>query len=425
MRNDYDELIDAIGEYDIPLVHSILQNGGTFTAEEIYRLCDEAMTVQCETDLILEIMKYGPSVDELLTFDPNISLISGQDSGFPELVICRDRSDILRYLLDQGFIPNRRHDGWSSALEIALHYNAPRCVHELLRCPGIDTTITEQMRLSWGRLGMELPRGFPALCEIAGELFTLDPKKLTSCDDIPLLPGMTVLHAAHNRNWPLLGRMCRTQGITQTQCDMILEQYEQQWYAISLDSYSGSINEQEAVRDAATLLDTLFSVQPDLLQWDYPRSMLTICMLKCDEEATRILKPWWDQMPGSELVLKTIGYGPWAKLLTDGLKSWKDVIGTRFTPVLTRSNPIPFTKGFQFGYDDIVRKLLPRCQIRGEIPEAGLSQLAQSLITISARHFPDEAKKILAPENADAVSVFQAQTWSKIKSLRNELALYE
>lgn len=421
MRNYYDELICAIFECDISAVQSLLQDSGTVTAKEVFHLCDEAMRAQCQTDTITEIMEHGPSVKDLLDYDPNLYLIPGQNIGFLELVVRYDRADLLRYLLDRGGNPNRRQENWSSALEIALHYNAPCCVHELLRCPSIDMTITEQMRRSWGRLGMEIPRGFPALCEVAGMLFGLATEKMTSYEDIPLFPGMTAFHAAYNRNWTLLDRICKVQGITDAQCSAILEGYEQYCYELSLNN---TFKETDALQDAAKLLDTLFSLSPDLLHSDHLRSMLVTCMLQNDEAVNDILTPWLQQMDGNEIILKNIGYGPFAQMLSEGMENWGTICGHHFTPVLDRKNPLPFAKAFGVDSGKIIQDILPSCQIIGEVPQNGISRLAQGLINISLLYPPEVVKTILATEDADAVLAAQKQTHARVLQLKRELDLY-
>lgn len=421
MRNDFDNLIDAVFEPDIHALKSLLRSGESLSADEVFRLCSHALDAQCEMDLVQELMEHGPSVKDLLDYDPSLHLIPGQNIGFLELVVRYDRADLLRYLLDRGGNPNRRQENWSSALEIALHYNAPRCVHELLRCPGIDMTITEQMRRSWGRLGMEVPRGFSALCEVAGMLFGLATEKMTSYEDIPLFPGMTAFHAAYNRNWTLLDRICKVQGITDAQCSAILEGYERYCYELSLNN---AFQETVALQDAAKLLDTLFSLSPDLLHSEHPRSMLITCILQNDEIVNNILTPWLQKMGGKEIILKNIGYGPFAQMLSEGMENWEMVYGHRFTPVLDRKHPLPFAKAFGVDSGKIIQDILPSCQIIGEVPQNGISHLAQGLINISLLYPPEVVKTILATEDADAVLAAQKQTHARVLQLKRELDQY-
>lgn len=373
-RDAYGQLLDAITDCNYPAFYACLRKyKKQFFHDEAYHLCSAAIKSGCTVKAFEAILERClPELEEFVDYRSTYNYIipgyEGSCGGLVQEAAEHNRGHLLKYMLDRGCSPNARGKRSCSALEAALYYGAIGCISVLEQRDDVDFTITETILKIWGAAG-RVPLQDICFRMIAGRL--LGEGKNVFHQEIPLLPGMNVWHAAEHENWPLVGRMCREGiAVTEKQGKDVIERYM-------------FMNDQLDPAECAELLDALFTARPELLRCEHPRYVLSLCTLMGDEAVAEQLRPWMERMPGRQVVLCGKRLADPQYDIFECLESWEERIGSRLHPVLRRDNLLPVRSMAQAG-DEEIRCLLERCEVRGT-PRAGqVSRLAMDVLQMAS-----------------------------------------
>jgi len=373
-RDAYGRLLDAIADCNYPALYACLRKyKQQFFHDEAYHLCSTAIQSGCTVHAFEAILeKCLPDLQEFVDFRSARNYIlsgcEGSSGGLVQEAARHGQSHLLQYLLDHGCSPNARGKKECSALEAALGNGAIGSVSVLEARDDVDFTVTETILSLWGTMGQSAERDI-CFRMIAGRL--LGEGKGVFHPEIPLLPGMTISHAANHENWPLVIRMCREGvSVTEKQGKDTLERYM-------------LMSSQFDPMECADLLDALFTACPKLLRCEYPRYVLSLCMLMGDDTAAERLRPWAERMPGEQVVLCGHRLADPIYDICECLERWEERMGSRLRPVLRRDRLLPVRSMAQ-AQDEEIRFLLERCGVRGA-PKAGqVSRLAMDVLQMAS-----------------------------------------
>lgn len=383
-KKAFQKLLEALHHCDEPTVYECLKKREKpFQIQEASQLCRGAIFGGCSVDVFREILAHSSALlEELVDFGAAYTYVIqshfGNKGGLVQEAAAHGRGDILQYLLDQGCSPNARRREDCSALEAALKKGSAACVSLLEQREDVDFTITKTILEIWGNAGKD-PEQDACFRIAARRLLGED----AAAQELPLLPGMTVVHAANCSNWPLVRRLCRERTVTAEQGKEVVSRY--------VDA-----NSVFHPAECARLLDALFAACDGLLRCEYPRYILAVCMLSDDEEAAAMLKGWVERLPGRAVTLCGQKLGEPDFGLKQGLRRWEERMGTHLQPVLRRSGrlparlspfiyPLSLEEDFCLGEDPhetdgYIRLLLERCQVRGKLPAGKVSALAKDIL---------------------------------------------
>lgn len=371
-RDARGKLLDAITEHNYPMLYACLRKETEpFPTDEAYQICSLAVRSGCSLKAFQTILEHCVPLEDFVDYGDHFNHLihaqTGTSGGLVQEAAAYGQSHILKYLLDQGCSPNARAESNCSALEAALWHDAVGCVAVLEQRDEVDFTITETILEIWSAMGM-VPERDVCLRIIAGRL--LGEKKGTFHREIPLLPGLNVLHGAKQENWPLLLRLCRETTVTEQQGKQVIDLYMNS--GVELD-----------VPECARLLDALFTACPGLLRCEYPRYVFALCMLAGEESDVTILRPWVARMPGKLVVLAGRRLAEREYDIVACLSRWEERMGTRLRPALRRNKLLPVRSMAQAD-DGSIRVLLENCAIRGT-PSAGkVSRLAMDVLRMAS-----------------------------------------
>lgn len=349
---NHQALYAALKRCAVPLSH-----------EDAYILCAAAIRGGCTLGGFGRILEICPPLEEFWNmpgpvFGPH---------GLVGVAAAGSQTSILKYLLEErGLSPNRvREDCWSP-LESALYAGAVGSVTVLCEHERTDLTVTERMRRIWALAGTDLMRDC-CLNNAAVYLLGLE----TVPGEVPLLPGMTVLHGAYQENWPLVERICR-EGAPFSAADgrKVLSNYVQKCWELDCGECSG-------------LLDALLTACPQLGSSQLPRYLLALCMLHGDGEIMERLRPRLERMPGREIVLLGRMSCDCTNDLALAMERWEERLGGRFIPVLRRDELLPAHVNW-VDADDTIALLMTHCRIRGKAKANTVSVLAEDVLRLAS-----------------------------------------
>lgn len=393
-QDAYGQLLDAIADCNYPALYACLRKSKKrYLHAEAYRLCSVAIQSNCTVHAFEAILeKCIPELEEFVDYGVSHNYIipgyEGSCGGLVQEAAELNRGHLLKYMLDHGCSPNSYSKYTCSALEAALYHGSIGCISVLEQREDVDFTITETLLRIWGSMGLNGERDI-CFRMIAGRL--LGEGKGVFHREIPLLPGMTICHAAAYENWPLVCRMCGEQvRVTEQQGKDVIERYM-------------FTNDQLDPMECGALLDALFFACPSLLRCEHPRYVLSICMLWGDDAAAEYLRPWAEAMPGRQVVLCACRLADPQYDIFACLEHWEERMGSRLRPVLRRDKLLPVRSMAQTS-DEGIRMLLERCEVRGK-PKAGqVSRLAIDVLQLASPGLLAELcqeKKLFAAENLD------------------------
>lgn len=397
-RDAYGQLLDAISDQNYPALYACLRkHKKKYNYDEAYRLCSCAIHSGCTVKAFEAILERCiPTLEEFVDYGSVHNHLfhsyAGNCGGLVQEAAYCGQTHLLRYLLDHGCSPNARSTRDCSALEAALWSGSIGCVTLLEQRDDVDFTITESILEIWGTMG-QVPLQDACFRTIAGRL--LGEGKDVFHQDIPLLPGLNVLHAAKYDNWPLVMRLCQTTTVTEKEGKQVLDSYM---------FHSSEFN----IPECADLLEGLFMACPGLLRCEYPRYVLSICMLSGDGEVRRQLQPWVDKMPGHTVVLCGRRLAEPYYDLVNCLCRWEECMGDRLHPVLRRDKLLP-VRAMALAKDDAIRIMLERAEVRGT-PKAGkVSRLAMDVLQVASTGLLAElckSGKLFAQEDMTALLTY-------------------
>lgn len=403
-RKRFNKLLEAVRRCDEQAVYAGLHKmKKPLSIEETSRLCRSAIHSGCAVDVFREILAHSSALlEELVDFGAAYTYVIqsrfGSRGGLVQEAAVWGRKDILQYLLERGCSPNAKRKSDCSALEAALEKGSAECVALLEQRDDVDFTLTKTILEIWGNAGKD-PEQDECFRIAAGRLLG----EKTADQRVPMLPGMTVVHAANCDNWPLVRRLCRETAVTTEQGKEVVSRY--------VDAASVF-----QAAECARLLDALFSACDGLLRCEYPRYILTVCMLSGDEEAVSTLREWAERMPGRMVTLCGHRLAEPDFDLNHGLRRWKERMGTRLRPVLRRDDRLPARldplnnprdqTGGPYDTDEYIRLLLERCEVRGNPPAQKVSCLARDILQRASPALLAELMetgKIFPEENREAL----------------------
>lgn len=391
-QDAYGRLLDAIADCNYPALYACLRKyKKKYLHDEAYRLCRAAIASGCTVHAFEAILEQCiPVLEEFVDYGSLHNYIipgyEGNCGGLVQEAAEHNRGHLLKYMLDHGCSPNSRGKSDCSALEAALYHGAIGCVSLLEERDDVDFTVTETILRLWGSMGLNGERDV-CFRMAAGRL--LGEGKGVFHPEIPILPGMNICHAAAYENWALVCRMCR-EGVpvTEKQGKDTLERYM-------------LMTARFDPAECGELLDALFSARPELLRCEYPRYVLSLCMLSGDEAAAERLRPWVERMPGQQVVLCGHRLADPEYDILECLEHWETQMGKRLCPVLRRDKLLPVRSMAQTG-DEELRFLLAHCAVRGT-PKAGqVSRLAADILQMASPGLLAELyeeRKVFAEEN--------------------------
>lgn len=374
-RDAYGRLLDAIADCNYPALYACLKKTPKkYLHDEAYHLCSTAIASGCTIKAFEAILeKCIPTLPEFVDWrDVHNYIIPGYErssGGLVQEAAQYGQSHLLKYLLDHGCSPNARGRSNCSALEAALYHGSIGCVSVLEEREDVDFTITETILRLWGSMDL-IPERDVCFRIIAGRL--LGEGKGVFHFEIPLLPGMTIRHAVSHENWTLVCRLGLEEQVevTESQGKDAVEQYMAtscQWNPV----------------ECGDLLHALFTACPALLRCEYPRYVLSLCMLSGEKAAEEILRPWVEKLPGRQVVLCGHRLADPDYDLFDCLERWEDCMGRRLQPVLRRDMLLPVRSMAQTG-DWEIRFLLERCEVRGNPKRGTVSRLAMDVLQMAS-----------------------------------------
>lgn len=371
-------ICDALEEKKYSAFYALMRKQTeTFTVDKAYTVCKRAIGTGCTIRAFKEILLHCPPLQDFICYETT-ALGMGR-ATLTEYAVSHDRADILQIFLENGISPNARGKSYYSAVETALLYGALDCMEILAKYPDLDTTITETVLNQWARCDMN---------HIMRDLCcrTIAPRYVEgdSLWGIPLLPGLSVIHAAGQDNWNLFKRICREGTVS-------VEDGKQ---AVHQILYQYADMESKLI---AELLDALFTACPGLLKCKQPRYALVFMLLCEDAEAEQILKPWLEKMPGKYVVLETDYYGQASECVRwtgkRGLLSrWEERIGEKFVPALDRNAYLldSFHHDNVADWDAEIRTVLKTCHIKGTPKPGRVSVLAEEILaSVSMEYLPE------------------------------------
>ena len=410
-QNEYQALRDAIRACNYPALYAGLRkHRGLFFHEQAYALCSSAIESGCTLKAFRTILEQCIPLEEFVNYAVRSYVIPGGTGGLVQEAAAHSSTHILKFLLAEGCNPNARGGSGCSALEAALWNGAIGSVCVLQECDAVDATITDRILEVWGSLGMDPIRDC-CFRIIAGRLLRDSTDALPK--EIPLLPGLTVLHAARWENWPLVHRLCRETDVTEKQARRVLELYMES---------RGDFD----VPECAELLETLFSVCPGLLRLEYPRYLLALCMLGGSDETAAQLRCWVEQLPGREIVLARRSIPEWDCPLGEWIERWEARMGSRLRPVLRRDKLLPAGETLELDWDQVIRRMLSRCGIRGSAPKGEVSRLAADVLQSASPELVGELCEqgvLFSQEDAEALERF-CEGLQDGQAKRNTLLVY-
>lgn len=415
-RDDYGKLVDAISERNYPALYACLRKTEkTFEVREASQLCSLAIRYGCTLHAFEAILEHCVPLDEVVRYSDGICrIMTGEfwaNGGLVQEAAAYCQSHIMEYLLDRGFSPNTRSTSECSALEAALYNNAIGAVTLLEQREEVDFAVTDRILDIWSTMGMSPVRDI-CLRIIAGRL--LGEGKGVFRQEIPLLPGLTVLHAAEQENWPLVMRLCRETAVTEQQGKQVLDAYMH---------CSGLLD----VPVLAPLLDALFTACPQLLRCEYPRYLLALSILSGEEQDIAVLRPWLEKMPGQMVVLAGRRLTEREYDVVACMGRWKERIGSRAQPVLRRDKLLP-VRSMARTDDSVIRELIGNSVIRGRTRKGEVSRLAMDVLYMASPELVAElceAEKLFPQEDMEALVEFCENMSAKNRlSKRNVLLIY-
>lgn len=370
-RDAWGRLLDAVDDRNYPALYACLhKEKGKYLHDQAFHLCGRAIQSGCTVRAFQTILEHClPELEEFVDYGSYGAVLEGLDGSgglIQEAAACGE-SKLLQYMLDHGCNPNARGKYNCSALEAALWNGSIGCVQVLEKRDDVDFTITDRILKIWGSAGM-VPERDVCLRMVAGRL--LGEASGTFYHNIPILPGLHIGHAGDHENWPLVNRLCRETEVSEKLGKQVLDQYM---------SHCGALYPEEC----ADLLEGLFRACPGLLRCQYPRYVLTLCMLYGDESTAARLRPWVEQMPGRGVVLCGRRLADPDYDITDVLPRWEKRIGMRLRPVLRKDKLLPVRSMAQTD-DETIRVLVAYCAVQGTPPTDGVSRLAMEVVQLAS-----------------------------------------
>lgn len=359
---------------------------------EVYEMSRWAIRNRCEVSKLQELLGDSPS-------------LRGSD-GFPdrtepllEVAAEADHVPVLAYLLEQGLRPKE----WSALLEAAVRNEALHAI-ELLRERGdAEYQITEGLLRLWAGLGMNRAKD---VCLRAAAECLLDWKDDDETAEIPLLPGLNVLHAAQKRNVPLVVRLCRETPVTVWQVETVLNDWIHQWMG---DGDLLTVN-----RALCDLTDALLVACPAAMESPKVRYLLSMALVCAEGGEAEELQGWMEWIPEGEIPLANPEEGQRflfesPEAVAQALHRWKERLGHRFRPVLERDDPLSYELLEGSDHDTVLRAYFDLCTVKGTPPECWLSPLAEDVLQLASPALITELceqKKLFWEENAAALLAF-------------------
>jgi len=366
----FQTLLKAISNRDYAAAEEMLKQLGktSVVRNRSFDLCSCAIRSGCPRDVFVRLLPYCRPLDELekcaVSRSSGLLPYIGEEGGLVQEAAKWNNAAVLEFLLEQGFSPNARWKGALSPLELALMHRAQDVLRLLVRRDDVDFTVTQRILMIWGAKGMN-PETDACLRIAAGRLSGEDA--VPEDQEVPLLPGVTTLHAAQNRNWPLVRRFCGEGRVSEQEGARVLED-------------ATSLQREPDIPECAGLLDALFAACPGLLRKKYPRYLLALCMLQGEEKELAQLRPWVERMPGRAVVLCERVLAGELDDMTAYLHLWDERMGPRLRPVLHRSRELPIRLMVDGDRDDAIRALFRYCTVRGKPPEGSVSRLTAHVL---------------------------------------------
>lgn len=382
----------------------------TFMPQEASALCRDLIETKCTLHAFRAVLAHCPPLQDFVYLNNRYYMSDGEFTcgGLVMFAAKEDHVPVLQYLLEKGCDPNIREGDRHSPLEAALREGSLGAVELLMQRDDVDFAITDHMRNSWSMMGKD-PEHDRCFRAAAGRLLGEGKDKIYS--KIPLLPGLTVIHAAERSNWTLVCRLCRETEVTVEQVRSVLGRYSRESLGHNIPHYFKDL-------EVAPLVDALLAACPAALEDAQVCRQLAFAMLFAREEDLEHLHLWAEKMPGRDIVpeeideklcrtvcvcFNTAEDAVWC------LRRWKARLGSRFPLVLLRSGFLPYgiSKG---NHDDVLRMVFEIFTVKGRHPKSRhVSRLAEQVLWRGSPALIGElcARKILfAQESAAALLDF-------------------
>lgn len=400
----YQSVKSAVWRKDYNVLYALLRRQTeTFTPKEAFALCCQAIQRKCTLHAFQTILAHCPPLPDFACFGnlPGESAVAFSGGGLVTEAAKEDHVPVLQYLLEQGCDPNQHEGDLCSPLEMALQSCSIGAIKLLVQRDDVDFTVTDHMRYIWADMG-SYPRQDHCFCAAAGRLLGKD--KVYS--EVPLLPGMTVSHAADKENWPLVYRLCRETEVTAEQVRAVLSSYISGLWECGVCFCVD--------QELAHLFDALLTVCPEALQDETVRWLLAISVLCARVEELERLRPWAEKMPEGDILPMEIDGCLWITFETPedaarSLRRWEERLGRRFRPVLQRDKFLPYEIIRGDDHDDVLRAFFEVCTVKGTPQESFLSPLAEDVLRVASPTLVVEfyaQKKLFWQEDAAALLDF-------------------
>lgn len=373
-EKEFQALQKALSAGDYAAMETLLKQTGRSrkVLANSYDLCSRAIAGGCPREVFLRLLQYCKPLEEVETCaverSSGLFPYTKEEGGLVQQAAMHNNAAVLEYLLEQGFSPNARREGAISPLEMALQARAKDVLQLLRKRTDTDFTVTERILDIWGSMGMN-PETDACLCIVAGRLLGEGAER--EYEEVPQLPGLNTHHAAKQKNWLLVHRLCGEDKMGETERRRLLE--------MDVRFHTDS-DVSENVRQ----INTLLTICPEFLRREIPRFQLADCLLRGEEKEVELLRPWLERMPGRLVTL----YGRWLpegeKDITAYLHRWEERMGPRFRPALDRRRVLPLPFSFHANCDDQIRILLRCCTVRGKPPRDKVSRLATNVLQMAS-----------------------------------------
>lgn len=374
-----------------------------------------------ETQVVCDwVMCSDRSLEEMQTLIDRIpirQIVTESDTSLEtELLraaVQSNRVSVLAYLLEQGCRPK----AWSPLLETALKQQALDSIRLLVQRDDVDFTITENILEIWGSVGnvyfLSEERKTEALrkqcfCAMAGRL--LGEGKDAVYSEVPLLPGLTVLHALEQENWLLVCRIARERGATLEQARFVLERYIRKPMEYGRPLAAGAW--------LCDLMDALLVACPAAMEDPTVRYLLSMALACAEGSNEEEIQAWMECIPEGEILMAEPEEAQRVLFETPEdavqcLRRWQERLGHRFCPVLLRESPLPYEIQEEGDHDAVIRGYFELCTLRGTAPRGRVSPLAEDVLNM--------ASPGLVTEFCTAGTLFREEDASALLALCEEL----
>ena len=363
-RCDADRICGALKEENEEKAYELLKKKETvFTTEEAFKLCEAAISIGCVPELFEALLEKCPPVEKFRYFNVCDNLY-GHGVDIVALAALMDRVDLLKLMLNQNININH-HYGWCSILEAALEGASIDCVEQMLSYEELEIPITEQLLYIWGDAGRSLKADI-CYASVAERILGIHVD--LNVDEVPVLGEMKIYHAIYHSNWTLFRRICKQNGAEKKSAQGAL-------LTILYD----------CTEDSMENLDALMTACPALLRDEISRCELALYALRGADEVEPTVKKWIDAMPGKMLVINHFHTNSYFYKRTEismfDIERWKERIGEKLVPTLSRHHPFPMLNEFFWGeYDKFLQWMMEHFRIKGSGKYGDISILARSVL---------------------------------------------